>query len=217
GTYTLTESASADPRFATGTITCGAVSGPASAGLTVTLASGEDLACAATNTRLPTDISVLKTATALEVGPGTDVTYTIQVKVESATVPADNVLLKDTMPAGLTLRSVTSAQMMCTTDGNSFNCTKAVMAPAETATVSVVATVGETAAPGSIDNVASVESSTTETTLSNNSDDASITVLAVEVTPLPRTGAYVRDQLWLSALLLVIGGGILFLARRRTA
>jgi uncharacterized repeat protein (TIGR01451 family) len=211
--YTVTEQNGTD--LVTGTLTCtGGANGTGSS--TFTPAPGDDVSCSITNTRI-TDIEVVKTSSPATVLPGGNVQWTIQVTNNGPSTALD-VVLNDPIPTTLNLVSVNGpASWDCTgsTAGNpgTVRCTKPDMVPGETWTFQIETTVVAAAAPGTVTNVATVSTSSTETTTENNVDSAGVRI--DEVAILPPTGSGLNDRLAISFGLLLAGGALLLLQRRR--
>jgi uncharacterized repeat protein (TIGR01451 family) len=167
------------------------------------------------------DLGITKSVDKAEVKAGDTVTYTLVVTAAVTSGTMTNVVVTDDFPAQLSNPKVVSAPAgwTCTVTGQKVTCTKATFAFDEKAEFKISATVGSVPGGTVIKNVVAATTDQTETTLVNNSDDASIKVLlpAVELPiELPRTGNGLR----LAGLaMLMLGAGFLLLAssRRRTA
>ncbi|HEX6087568.1 MAG TPA: C25 family cysteine peptidase [Thermoanaerobaculia bacterium] len=125
------------------------------------------------------DVGVVKTAS--DPGPdnafaqGESVSYTIAI-TNNGPSRATNVVMTDTLPAGLTFSSVVPGGPTCTQAGGTVTCTYAAMNPGATNNVTISATI--TVSQTLITNTASVTRTETDTNAANDSDDASINVLA---------------------------------------
>jgi uncharacterized repeat protein (TIGR01451 family) len=211
--YTVTEQNDTD--LVTGTLTC--TGGDNDTGSsTFTPAAGAAVVCSITNTRI-TDIEVTKSSSPATVLPGGNVQWTIQVTNNGPSTAID-VALDDPIPTTLNLVSVdapSSWDCSGTTTGNpgTVRCTKPDMVPGETWTFVVETTVVASAAPGTVTNVATVSTSSTETTTDNNVDSAGVRI--DEVAILPPTGSGLNDRLAISFGLILAGGALLLLQRRR--
>jgi uncharacterized repeat protein (TIGR01451 family) len=218
--YTITESGPAN--YIQGTLTCtGAQNGTGTS--TFTPAIGQAVACAITNVEVQqqappiADITVTKTASPTVVTPGGNVTWTLVAR-NNGPDAADNATIVDNLPATLTLVSFTSPSgwdCSATVTGNpgKLSCTKPTIGLNESATFTLTTTVAAAAAGTSINNTAVVSTSTNETTTSNNQDSEPITV---QVAVLPPTGAsHVWDRLAIAAGLVLLGGLLLAIDRRR--
>jgi uncharacterized repeat protein (TIGR01451 family) len=129
------------------------------------------------------DLSITKQVS--PTGPnaaGSSVTYTIVVTNNGPSASANNVTFSDGVPAGLTVTSQTNPSgWSCNSvvGGNgTITCTKATVAKDETATLTVVATIGCNVANGAtISNSATVSAaSPADGNTSNNTANASFTV-----------------------------------------
>lgn len=140
------------------------------------------------------DVAVVKTAS----DPGVDgafaqgegLTYTIAV-TNNGPSRATNVVMTDTLPAGLAFVSVTPGGPTCTQAGGTVTCTYATMGPAATNNITITATV--TASQAQIVNVAGATRTETDTNAANDSDDATISVLAPTAVEMLRMEA-VQDR-----------------------
>ena len=164
------------------------------------------------------DLAIVKSASVATAERGTTFTWTLDV-VNNGPNPATNVVVSDTVPSTLTVTGVTSAQLSCSNAGNVVTCTKPSMAVGETAKINVSVSVPADAAAGNIVNVGSVQAVTPDPNLTNNSDDASVTVPPVAVQPpvvLPRTGSDATMTLVrLAGLMVGLGAAVLLVSRRR--
>ncbi len=126
------------------------------------------------------DLGVTKSG-ATSVTAGTNITYTVTVTNDGPST-AQNVVVTDTLPAGTTFVSVNQTSGPAFTCGQASNvvtCTRATMAPATTATFSIVAAVAITTT-GSITNTAEVSTTTTDPNANNNRATA---IAAVGIPP----------------------------------
>ncbi|HEY3485269.1 MAG TPA: LPXTG cell wall anchor domain-containing protein, partial [Ilumatobacteraceae bacterium] len=164
------------------------------------------------------DLAIVKNASVTTAERGTSFNWVLDV-VNNGPQPATNAVVSDTVPAPLVVTGVSSAQFSCSNAGNVVTCTKASMAVGETGQITVAVSVPADAAAGNITNVGSVQAVTPDPNLTNNSDDASVTVPPVAVQPpvqLPRTGAdATMTMVRLAGLLIGAGAVVLFLSRRR--
>ncbi|WP_083372002.1 isopeptide-forming domain-containing fimbrial protein [Paraoerskovia marina] len=132
-----------------------------------------------------TDLSLSKSVDGPdEVVAGTRVTYELEVS-NLGPSDADTVLVADYLPIGMTPVSATGEGWRCVTTGRSFVCrTDTIAAPVPPAdpsstTIEVVASVDSAIPAGtSLVNTAGVQTATSEDDLTNNDDDASVTVVA---------------------------------------
>jgi uncharacterized repeat protein (TIGR01451 family) len=124
------------------------------------------------------DLGVTKSGAA-SVTAGTNITYTVTV-TNSGPSTAQDVILTDTLPAGTTFVSVnqsTGPTFNCSQVSNVVTCTRTTLAPATTATFSIVAAVA-LSTTGSITNTAGV-STTTADPNSNNNQATSIAAVGI--------------------------------------
>ena len=138
---------------------------------------------------------------------------------------AVNVVVSDVVPGPLTVTAVDSSAFACGAVGNTVTCNVASLAVG--ATGRVLVTVGVPGnAVGTIINVASVTASTPDPNLNNNTDDAIVSVIAVDslppvVTPpspptgLPITGTGAAKILGAATALFALGWFLLAVRRRR--
>lgn len=111
------------------------------------------------------DLAISKADQPDPVAPGGTLAYSIMV-TNISDVDAENVVMTDSLPAGVTLISATPSQGTCA----EATCDLGTLAAHETAAISVVATL-DPGAPTLLTNVACVATSTNESNLSNNCDD----------------------------------------------
>jgi uncharacterized repeat protein (TIGR01451 family) len=218
--YTITETGGSN--YIQGTLVCaGGENGTGTS--TFTPAIGQAVSCTITNDEVEqqappiADIAVVKTASPTVVTPGGNVTWTL-LATNNGPDAADNVTIVDNLPSTLTLVSFTSPagwDCSATVTGNpgKLSCAKPTMGLNESATFTLTTTVAASAAGTSINNTAVVSTTTGETTTSNNQDSEPITV---QVAVLPPTGAsHVWDRLAIAASLVLAGGLLLAIDRRR--
>lgn len=98
------------------------------------------------------DLSIVKTTAATTATPGNTITYTITV-TNAGPSPATNVVVADTLPAGLAFLSATPSQGTCN-NASPVTCNLGTLASGANATITLQATV--TASSGTISNTASV-------------------------------------------------------------
>ena len=150
------ESATSDPNSGnSGGTSSGVIAGPAAA-----------------------DIEVTKTTTATQAVPGGTLNYTITV-TNAGPSSATNVVVTDTLPAGLTLISATPSQGTCNAV-NPVSCNLGTILNGGSATITLSTQV--TATSGTITNSASVTSTEGDT---DTSSAAPIPVGTAAVTPIP--------------------------------
>jgi uncharacterized repeat protein (TIGR01451 family) len=125
----------------------------------------------ATSTPVPVDLSILASDSPDAVSSGGNVTYSITVS-NSSGVAAINVVVTDTLPAGVTLVSATTSQGAC--GGTSVvTCNLGTLNVFGSAFVTIVVTTG---AEGLISNTAAVTASTFDPNTADNTATSSTTV-----------------------------------------
>jgi uncharacterized repeat protein (TIGR01451 family) len=147
------------------------------------------------------DIEVTKTTASTQATPGGILNYTITV-TNAGPSPATNVVVTDTLPAGLALISATPSQGTCTA-ANPVSCNLGAIANGESATIALSTQV--TATSGTITNSATVTSTEGD---SDTSSASPIPVGAAQVEPIPTMSQW---ALMMMAVLL----GILALAKMK--
>ena len=174
GTATFSMTATL-PANATGTVTNTAtVASPTG----VTDPDGNNNQTSVTSTVQPSsDLSITKTANAGTVRAGDEVTYTITARNNGPSV-ANNVVVTDPLPTGVTLVSATSTKGTCT-GTTTVTCnigTLAASAPDNVAVVTIKVQVPFTFPVGPLSNSANVTSGTTDPTGGNNTNTSVVTV-----------------------------------------
>jgi uncharacterized repeat protein (TIGR01451 family) len=146
------------------------------------------------------------------VAKGDPLSYTLTVR-NIGSITAENVVVTDSLPDGVTFISATPSQGSC--DGTT--CSLGSLAPGEAAVISLVVNVDDDAVSPLV-NIACVATSTPETDLTNNCDEEETEIKTPTPTPLGATktpdglpptggGALGGDAAgW--ALLLVLGAGL---------
>lgn len=216
GTYQLSES-QVDGYDLT-SLTCNNASGQVSSAV---VADGANVSCTFVNDDDPVaDLAIVKDASVAVTGPGNAFNWTLVVTNNGPGTALD-VEVDDLVPSSLTVGDVTSSFFDCTRSGNAVSCTRPSMAVGASGTITIAVTVNGTAVNGPITNVGTVESSTPDPDLTNNSDDATVEVVII-VPPttlppviLPPTGSDSTSPLVRSALALVLLGGVVLLITRR--
>lgn len=140
------------------------------------------------------DVAVVKTAS----DPGADnafaqgetVSYTIAI-TNNGPSRASNVVMTDALPPGLSFTGVVPGGPTCTQAGGTVTCTYATMNPGATNNVTISATI--TVSQTLITNNAGATRTETDTVASNDTDDASINVLAPTVVEMLKVEA-VQDS-----------------------
>ncbi len=144
----------------------------------IELEAGETVTCTCTNSQqLPTleaDLSVTKTD---DIDPTTlcdDVTYTVTV-INNGPDAAQNVVLTDNLPAGVTYGSATADQGSCSETGGVVTCNLGEIANGGSVNVAIVVTPGS---EGNIINNASVTSDTLDPNSGNDivSEETTVTI-----------------------------------------
>ena len=120
------------------------------------------------------DLVITKTASVSQVGFGIGFSYTLTIEYLGET-DAANVVVVDSLPAGVVLQSISGTGWAC--DINSVSCSRDVLTAGSTSTITLIVTAPET--EGSITNTATVSSDLTEDDPGNNSDNCSVTVMDI--------------------------------------
>lgn len=173
------------------------------------------------------DLSIRKEVSPGVAAPGERVTFVLRVLC-TGHGQADNVLISDSLPPGLTLVEATTSWGTLTTNGNSVRVSIPVLYAGDQVTVWIVAQV-DAGVQGSLVNRAEVTSTTEESNLTNNAASATLIILQPTVTPtrvptvdplpatLPSTGQPPSsEQVW--ALLVLVSSALMgagLAARRR--
>lgn len=125
-------------------------------------------------------------------------------------------------PNQVTVTGVVSSQFACSNVGNTVTCAKASLAVGETGKVTITVTVPSAAASGTVINIGTVQAATPDHDLTNNSDDASVTLVAqaaptttLPPTILPPTGSNSTKSVTTAAFGLALLGGLVLLVSRR--
>ncbi len=140
---------------------------------------------AATTVTGSADLSLLKSGPA-SVAPGGMITYILTVTNAGPSAAAD-VVVTDTLPAGVSFDSASGIGWSCTNSGNvSVTCTRATLATGAAAPITVVVRAPVQAA--SLANLAAVTSSTTDPDPDDNDDSVTTTVGAAADLSLVKTG-----------------------------
>ncbi|UYO98704.1 DUF11 domain-containing protein [Microbacterium sp. M28] len=139
------------------------------------------------------DLAVTKQASAATVTAGDTFTYTVDVSNVGPSV-AQNAVLTDTVPQGMTVESVATApDGICASTAIGIRCDWATIEPGETETVTITVLVDANTPAGTLTNTASVASPADDADTTNNSASADVTVvqsadLGVQKTATPTTG-----------------------------
>lgn len=127
------------------------------------------------------DLKIDKSVLPVTVNSGENVTYTINVTNNSTTDTAANVKVTDTLPAGFTYVSSSSADgFSCLENSGGFTCLLNTLAPGASASLKIVATASAPA--GNYTNTATVSSDAEDSDPSNNQDTADNTVVTPTTT-----------------------------------
>jgi len=176
---------------------------------------------------IPTaDVAIVKDPpTGGPFAPGSTFAWTLNV-TNNGPFTAVDVTVTDQVPATLVVTSVSSADFSCGFVGNAVTCTRPTLASGASGTIVVNVSVPNDNQATSVTNVGVVTSSTPDTNLANNTDDASVPLVAQQPPPpppppvevLPETGSSNLGQLLAAGAALVAVGGLALLgARRRRA
>src|SRR3989338_150117 len=147
------------------------------------------------------DVSLTKTVSTPLVAKGSEVTYTLTVR-NGGPVAAQNVIVDDVIPFGLSLISVMPTS--CTLQGNHIRCPIAMLQTGETKTITLQFSTAPATCDASIVNTATVTSTTLDLNQLNNTASASLRVtcappsaeneLTVVVKSMASTNTAVKNQ-----------------------
>ena len=167
------------------------------------------------------DLAIDKTASVATVGAGSGFEWVLVVE-NLGPAPAIDVVVGDLVPGAVTVTGVTSSFFDCSRSGNDVTCTRPQMAVGASGTITIAVSVPADAEGGTVDNVGNVQASTPDPNLDNNSDDASVVVVAqipptsVVPTPtIPATGSNATEPVVKTALVLLMLGALGLVAARR--
>ncbi len=135
------------------------------------------------------DLVVVKTANVATVTAGNNVTYTLAVRNDGP-ASADNVVLVDDLPDGVTIVSATSTLGTVTQTGNStgeISVALGTMDAADTATITIIVTVPATAAAGTITNTTTITGDGQETDPTDNTDSVDVAVVREAILTLTKS------------------------------
>jgi uncharacterized repeat protein (TIGR01451 family) len=121
------------------------------------------------------DVAILKSVLPTTTPPGVNVTYTLVV-TNNGPSTAKAVQVSDPLPSGITFVSVTPAA--CGLAGTVVTCALGDLVKGQSVPITVVASIPAGAAKGKKTNTATVSSSTPDSNLANNSDNATVTITA---------------------------------------
>ena len=184
---------------------------------------------AATDVAGVADLSLVKSGPA-EIGTGEAIAYSLQVANAGPDTAVDVVVL-DTLPAGVTFVSASGDGWTCASAGDvSVTCTRPSIANVE-AVPAIAVIVQAPRAEGTTLNTARVDSATADPVPGNNADDAEVAVVAVDEPGggggsggtggtggnggLTETGVNAMLELSAALALLVVGVMLVAAARRR--
>ena len=138
------------------------------------------------------DVAIVKSVTPTTTAPGTNVTYTMVV-TNNGPSTAKDVKVSDPLPAGMTFVSVTPAALRPRRHDAS-RCSLGDLTKGQSVTITLVSGVPASLANKTKTNTATVSSPTPDSNLTNNKDDATVTVtgappskLLVRKTANPKT------------------------------
>ena len=123
------------------------------------------------------DLSLTKTSNAASVTTGENIVYTLVV-TNNGPGDAANVVLADSLPAGVAFVSATSDLVTCIEATNTVSCPIGTLANGESVEVVITA---RTTTDGTVTNSAGVSSDTNDPTPTNNADSVTTEVLPVNV------------------------------------
>ena len=121
------------------------------------------------------DVAIVKSVAPASTPPGRNVTYTLLV-TNNGPSTARAVKVADPLPAGMTFVSVTPAA--CGLDGTTVRCSLGDLAKGQSATITVVSGIPLSLASKTKRNEATVSSTTPDSDLTNNKDDATVRITA---------------------------------------
>jgi uncharacterized repeat protein (TIGR01451 family) len=119
------------------------------------------------------DVAIVKSVTPTTTPPGKNVTYTLLV-TNNGPSTAKDVKVADQLPAGMTFVSVTPAA--CALNGAVVRCSLGELAKGQSVTITVVSGIPPALANKTKRNEATVASTTPDSDLTNNKDDATVTI-----------------------------------------
>ena len=129
-------------------------------------APGDDIRCTLTNTQLPADLAIVKTADPSPAVPGTTETYTLRV-TNNGPSRATNVRVTDQLPPGVTAESTSAG---CGQLGGMVTCSAGTLDAGDSRTFTVTTTISSAASGcAELTNTARVTSDTPDGDPSNDS------------------------------------------------
>jgi uncharacterized repeat protein (TIGR01451 family) len=167
------------------------------------------------------DLAIVKNASVTQVGASGGFNWVLDITNNGPNTAID-VVVGDVVPNSVKVTGVRSAHFSCSNAGNSVTCTRASMAVGATGRVIIEVTVPSGSPAGIVENVGTVESATPDSDLTNNSDDASVTIVAQAAPPttqpviLPPTGSDApASMVQMGTLLVGLGAMVMLITRRR--
>ncbi|TDT14717.1 putative repeat protein (TIGR01451 family) [Ilumatobacter fluminis] len=167
------------------------------------------------------DLAIVKTASVATVGAGGEFNWVLDVE-NLGPAPAIDVVVGDLVPTDVTVTAVSSSFFDCSRSGNDVTCTRPQMAVGASGTITITVSVPANDEGGIVENVGTVEASTPDPNLDNNSDDASVVIVAqipptsVVPTPtIPATGSNSTEPVVKTAMVLLLLGALGLAAARR--
>jgi uncharacterized repeat protein (TIGR01451 family) len=130
-------------------------------------------------TGYPADLDLAKTVSADQVTAGESLTYTLTV-TNNSSHPALNLEVRDYLPNGVTLVSVTGVGWSCTSADQQVSCTLPNLAPGAVAEDIMIEVLTSALSVGWVNNVASVTSENLELDFDNNQQVELTEVIAIE-------------------------------------
>jgi uncharacterized repeat protein (TIGR01451 family) len=169
------------------------------------------------------DLAIVKTASVTTADRGGTFNWVLST-VNNGPNVAENAVVTDTVPAPFVVTGVTgSAGWNCSRSGNTVACTKPSVAVGETGTITIAVSTPVDAPAGAVVNTGTIQATTPDPNLTNNSSSASVNipaaiVLAPPPPQLPATGSdHVADVVRAALALMAVGFVVLLLGRRRAA
>lgn len=207
GTLNAGQSATITSTFGTLVAFAGTVTNTASAATTTADPNGaNDSATASTTVAADADLSITKTAPAGPYLPGASITYTLTVSNAGPGV-ANGVTVTDVLPAGTSFVSATPTQGSCS-GTSTVTCSIGTIANGGSASVTIVLTLppyGST-----VQNTASVTSTSPDTNGANNASTVAVAVVA----PIPQAIPTLSEAgILMAGLMLLLTG--MFSRRRK--
>lgn len=154
------------------------------------------------------DLSLVKNGPSTA-APSTNITYTLTAS-NGGPNAATNVVVTDTLPAGMTYVSSTASQGSCVVAGD-VTCNLGTLNAGASATITITATTPGSA--GTVTNTATITSSDTETAPANNTGSATTNVTGGGAAP-GIAAVPMLDGVGLIALLVALAGAAVFVMRR---